>query len=188
MAKKRPTLSDEESALFRRAMKGVRPLKYQKTVVDPPQPKIEPKTKAISRRKISTPSVSLLDNLADTSTTSILPEESLEFFRSGLQQRVIRKLRQGQFTIQARLDLHGKVVSTARQSLAAFLHYCLSDRIRYALIVHGKGKGSQQKLPILKNQVNHWLQQCDDVLAFCSAKPKDGGAGAVYVLLKGRGE
>ena len=55
---------------------------------------------------------------------------------------------------------------------------------RCVRIVHGKGLSSEGKLPVLKVKVNSWLRQKDDVLAFCSARPQDGGTGAVYVLLK----
>ncbi len=50
--------------------------------------------------------------------------------------------------------------------------------------MHGKGHGSLHKLPVLKTKVQGWLRQRDEVLAFCSARPVDGGTGAVYVLLK----
>ena len=72
----------------------------------------------------------------------------------------------------------------ARQSLSEFLRRRRLSGARCVRIIHGKGRGSAQGLPVLKNKVNYWLQQRDDVLAFCSARPVDGGTGAVYVLLK----
>jgi DNA-nicking Smr family endonuclease len=67
-----------------------------------------------------------------------------------------------------------------------FLHDCGHYNIRCARIVHGKGHGSWQKQPILKVKLSRWLRQHDAVLAFCSARPTDGGTGAVYVLIKKR--
>ena len=50
-------------------------------------------------------------------------------------------------------------------------------------VVHGKGLGSPGKAPVLKNKVHAWLVQKKQVLAFVQARPADGGAGAVVVLL-----
>jgi DNA-nicking Smr family endonuclease len=110
--------------------------------------------------------------------------EELLFIRPGIQHGVLTKLRRGQFSIKAELDLHGMVVRVAQVEIAAFLRNCQNRNIRCARIIHGKGYGSWQKQPILKNKLNKWLQQRDEVLAFCSARPVDGGTGAVYVLLK----
>ena len=51
-------------------------------------------------------------------------------------------------------------------------------------IIHGKGLGSRNRLPVLKHKLRHWLMQREDVLAFCQARTVDGGSGAVIVLLK----
>lgn len=68
--------------------------------------------------------------------------------------------------------------------LAAFLNRCMLEDRRCVRIIHGKGHGSKNRLPVLKNKVRHWLMQREDVLAFCQARTVDGGAGAVVVLLK----
>jgi DNA-nicking Smr family endonuclease len=77
-------------------------------------------------------------------------------------------------------------VPMARYALAGFLEKCERNNIRSVRIIHGKGRGSYHKEPVLKGKVNTWLQQREDVLAFCSARSADGGTGAVYVLLKQR--
>jgi DNA-nicking Smr family endonuclease len=110
--------------------------------------------------------------------------EELWFCRPGLQLGVLRKLRRGQFSLQGELDLHGLTVPLAREALAEFLR---DSRLRGAVcvrIIHGKGRGSPRRQPVLKSKVNAWLQQRNEVLAFCSTRPVDGGTGAVYVLLK----
>ena len=75
-------------------------------------------------------------------------------------------------------------VNTAREALALFLRDVRREHQTCVRIIHGKGKGSRHRGPVLKQKVNHWLRQRDEVLAFCSARPVDGGSGALYVLLR----
>lgn len=110
--------------------------------------------------------------------------DTLFFARPGLQQRIIRKLRRGQFSIGAELDMHGMIVREARNALTPFLINCRSRGIRCLRIIHGKGLSSRDGKPVLKMQLDHWLRQRLEVVAFCSARRNDGGTGAVYVLLK----
>jgi DNA-nicking Smr family endonuclease len=110
--------------------------------------------------------------------------EEMLFMRSGLQHGLMRKLRRGQFAIGAELDLHGLTVALAREALAGFLSACQAANVRCVRIVHGKGRSSPGKRPVLKGRLHGWLQHIDDVLAFCSARPCDGGTGAIYVLLR----
>lgn len=107
-----------------------------------------------------------------------MPDDYLLFTRTGLQERTIKKFRQGKMPIEAILDLHGMTVFAAEDALQEFLLMCQHEELRYVLIIHGKGTG------ILKNAVNNWLREYPDTLAFCSAKPKDGGSGALYLLLR----
>jgi DNA-nicking Smr family endonuclease len=93
-------------------------------------------------------------------------------------------MRQGKIHIRAELDLHGMTVELAEPTLAQFLNECQQQQVRYARIIHGKGWGSQNNQPVLKGKVNHWLKQSAIVLAFCSAIIKDGGTGAVYILVR----
>ena len=110
--------------------------------------------------------------------------EELIYLRPGLQHGVFRKLRRGQLAVSAELDLHGMTVPVARHALREFLRRCINQGFRCVRIVHGKGHGSQQRQPVLKNKVNLWLRQWDTVLAFCSTPRSDGCTGAIYVLLK----
>ena len=107
----------------------------------------------------------------------------LSFSRSGLQHKVMKRLRQGKNPIEHTLDLHGLTVEQARVELLAFLGECEAENVRHAIIIHGKGFRSRDK-PVIKPMVNRWLRTVDNVLAFHSALPADGGSGAVYVLLK----
>lgn len=120
----------------------------------------------------------------DLDPTELETGEELYFCRPGLQHSLLRKLKRGQFSVFAELDLHGLTSDQAREALAAFLRECRAKYIQCVRIIHGKGNGSPHRRPVLKGKVNHWLQQREEVLAFCSARPVDGGTGAVYVLLK----
>jgi DNA-nicking Smr family endonuclease len=97
--------------------------------------------------------------------------------------RFSRKLARGKFAVQAEIDLHGMTVAEARPRLADFIDYSINQGLTCVRIVHGKGLGSGQRGPVLKNAVNRWLRKWDSVLAFTSARQVDGGTGAVYVLL-----
>ncbi len=110
--------------------------------------------------------------------------DELLFFRAGVSRTDLRKLRKGLNSIQGELDLHGLTVKMAREQLANFLHQCSRTEKRCVKIIHGKGRGSVQGKPVIKNKVNIWLRQKNEVLAFCSARQNDGGTGAIYLLLK----
>jgi DNA-nicking Smr family endonuclease len=110
--------------------------------------------------------------------------DELFFKRPGIQQRVMEKLRRGQFAIEKELDLHGMTVINAETALKQFLSHCQKNNYRCVRIIHGKGHGSKDKKPVIKNRLNHCLQKNSAILAFCSARPVDGGTGAIYVLIK----
>jgi DNA-nicking Smr family endonuclease len=177
---KKHTLSAEEQSLFRARMGDVTPLPPQRTIsYTPPPPAPRPRRREAEEHP-------LIDDLLSDSLSAAELENSEELFfsRSGLQHKVLRKLRRGQFRSEAELDLHGLRVEEARQALSHFLHHCRLEHKQCVRIIHGKGFRSQQNQPVLKAKVNHWLRQCGEVLAFCSARPADGGSGAVYLLLK----
>ncbi len=171
--------TDDDKSLFRQAMADVRRLNNEHTPQSPPKPKPEPRQSEADEARVMSDSLSDEFDPIDTETG-----EELLFSRTGIQKQVLRKLRQGKFAIEKELDLHGMRVEQARQALSIFLHQCRNNGVRCVRIIHGKGLGSHQKQPVLKGKTNRWLQQRDEVLAFCSARPEDGGTGAVYVLLK----
>jgi len=118
------------------------------------------------------------------SEAEIKTEDVLEFFRPGLQKRVFQDLRRGRLEIEWELDLHGLTARHAHSTLELFFRDCHRKRIRCIRIIHGKGYGSEDRQPVLKQKLNLWLRQRHDVLAFCSATARDGGTGAAYVLLR----
>lgn len=113
--------------------------------------------------------------------------DELLFVRPGIQNRLFQDLRRGRLPPQDMLDLHGLRVIEARPALAGFLAHARRHRLRVIQIIHGKGMGSEGRQPVLKQKVNQWLRQREEVLAFCSAPGFDGGTGATYVLLSRKG-
>ena len=110
-------------------------------------------------------------------------DEALSFRRPGMGPDVVRKLRRGNWSIQRQLDLHGLRREDAREALAAFIRDANKAGLRCVRVVHGKGLGSPGKTPVLKGRVQSWLIQKQEVLAFVQARPAEGGAGALVVLL-----
>ncbi len=117
-------------------------------------------------------------------TTLLEVDDQMSFLRPGIGSDVLKKLRRGNWAIQAQLDLHGLRQDEARERLVEFLRACGKQGLRCLRIVHGKGLGSPGKAPVLKSRVQRWLVQKNEVLAFVQAKPADGGAGALVVLMQ----
>lgn len=115
--------------------------------------------------------------------TLLHTDETLSFRRPGMGPDVVRKLRRGNWSIQRQLDLHGLRREDARNALGAFLRDATKAGLRCVRVVHGKGLGSPGKTPVLKGRVQSWLIQKQEVLAFVQARPAEGGAGALVVLL-----
>lgn len=116
--------------------------------------------------------------------TLLHTDEHLSFRRPGVGPEVVRKLRKGDWSIQAQIDLHGQRTDEARESLGQFIREAWRHGLRCVRVVHGKGLGSPGKTPVLKGKVHSWLVQKSEVMAFVQARPADGGAGALVVLLR----
>jgi DNA-nicking Smr family endonuclease len=106
------------------------------------------------------------------------------FLRPGVQRRLLTRLRRGHFSIEAELDLHGMTTAVAHHELGQFLRHAKIRGIRCVRIIHGKGLRSPNGRSVLKAKVERWLRLRDEIVAFTSARPVDGGTGAIYVLLK----
>ncbi|MCX7068627.1 MAG: Smr/MutS family protein [Methylococcales bacterium] len=177
MAKK--ILTPEDSDLFHQTVGKVHSVKTDKvlfTATDKPKPYPKPSVINVNGH--------LIDSVTALPIEKVGIEDSLSFLKSGLQHKVLKKLRTGFFGLDADIDLHGLSSDEAKRQLLNFLHRCVEDGCRCVHIVHGKGHRSPDQHPILKNNINLWLRQHKDVQAFCSASPKDGGTGAVFVLLQ----
>lgn len=176
MANKSDKPSDSD--LFREAVGEVRRMDDDR--IAPPKPDVKP----IPRQLIADEEQVLDDMLSDHYTVDFQPGDILSYMQPGIQKTVFKKLRTGKYRIDAELDLHGMRSADARVSIQSFLLKAKERQWRCVRIVHGKGLRSSNKGPVLKGLVNQWLRRLDDVLAFHSAPPEDGGTGAVYVLVK----
>ena len=177
--KKSSDISDEDSALFRKSVCDAMPLKQDSFIADKPRPKAHP-------AKTEADNLSVIKEMCTADFNSSLLErgDELLYTSSGVQNNILKKLRRGHYKIEAELDLHGMVVDSAKIALIDFFKECSTHSRRCVKIIHGKGLGSINKQPILKNKLNQWLQKTDIAQAFCSARPADGGTGAIYLLLK----
>ena len=172
-------MGGKDSDIFKDAVDGVRVLDQDRVFPTAKSPRPIPKQ---TRRDEQDVIANLLsDSYGDFETET---GDELIHFRSGIQKSVVRKLKRGDYTVTAELDLHGHTVDEARTALAEFLTETRSLGNTCVRIIHGKGLGSPGKKPVLKSKVLHWLRQRDEVLVVCSARPVDGGTGAAYVLLK----
>jgi DNA-nicking Smr family endonuclease len=172
------TLTSEDSDLFRHTIGKVRPVLNDKVLLKKDhKPKPYP-------RPLATDSESPFSDSAATELEQVGLEDSLSFTAPGLQNNVLKKLRRGFFGLDAEIDLHGLTSNAAQQQLLHFLHDCVDAGCHCVHIVHGKGYRSVDNHPVLKNNLNLWLRLHPDVQAFCSAPPKNGGTGAVFVLLR----
>jgi DNA-nicking Smr family endonuclease len=179
------SMSDEDKALFRQMMGGVKPLAKSKKVElaiakpKPSRPKIEQKDKVIKKATLFTETVYLSDHYSE----EVEANSVLSYCSHSIPNKRLRELKNGLIPWQARLDLHGLKHDAARQSLINFIRQQTDMAHRCLLIIHGKGS-HRGEAPVLKNLVNHWLPQFPQVLAFHSTIPRDGGTGSLYVLLK----
>lgn len=188
---KTPQPPEEDVALFRDAMRDVRPIKPSGQTSGQERP---PHRRVRSRERIaraeraallreSAQGAATLEPSAGTDLYELQPGDELAFRRGGLSERVLRRLRRGQYHIDAELDLHGSTLAQALPRLQAFLREARSRGLICVRIIHGKGLRSGQRGPVLKNSVNAQLRHTEGVLAFASARPPAGGTGATLVLL-----
>lgn len=172
-------LDSEDRDLFRQTVGAVEPLRDDRIEPGARRPAPVPRFSLADERQVLDDMLSDYFEPADLETG-----EELYYRREGVQQAVLRKLRRGLFQVGAVLDLHGMTVAAAKEALGAFLQRTRRERLHCVRIIHGKGNRSRHRGPVLKQKINHWLRQRDEVLAFCSARAADGGTGAVYVLLR----
>lgn len=176
-------LNTEDTALFREMVGDVKPLTPDNKI-EPTQINLKPIPTHIRREQSTQLSTAQPSFIQSEYVNTVTPEQTLFFSRPGLQQKVTQRLRRGQVPVEAQLDLHGYTIQDAAQELEGFIAAAREAGFRCVIVVHGKGHRSSENRPVLKSQVNHWLQLHPEVMAFSSAMPKDGGVGAVYVLLK----
>ncbi len=171
-------MTDDDSDLFRKHMQGVKPLASNNK--QPLHRETPPSQKPQKRHsELYIPQYHLSDYISEPVEAASI----LSYCHPSFQRRQFKALKNGQIPYEGKLDLHGLQIEPARNALCQFINQKMQEQKRCLLLVHGKG-GQHGQPPVIKNLVNRWLSQIDDVLAFHSALPKDGGQGAVYVLLR----
>jgi len=182
----RPSAADDLAA-FRRAMQAVTPIPARDTVEHRPAAAGAAVTPALAVRRAAalgeTPA-RIDAGVSDGSVTHLLSEGGTAYVRADAAPDTARRLRRGQWRAGAELDLHGLRVEQARHAVLSFVDECLEHGIRCLRIVHGKGYGSQGMEPVLKDRTRSWLVQKAAVIAFSEAPEREGGAGALLVLLR----
>lgn len=165
----------DASALFRHVAGAVTPLASKNQAeIQRPLPVARPRPQPQEEAAAALPGLSdFLDSREET-----------DFLRQGVPPRLLSDLRRGRWGIEGELDLHGQTRDQARQALSTFLARHQGADRRCLRIIHGKGMSSPGGEPLLRNLVPSWLTQHPEVLAFCQAQPRDGGAGALLVLLR----
>lgn len=170
-----------EANLFRDAVGDVKALQRRDRVElrGAPHP-------AVAAKRIEDDAQVLRESLSDDFDVGSLldTDDALSWRAPGIGTDVMRKLRGGAWKLQAELDLHGLRVDEAREQIGVFLRDVLKRGLRCVRVIHGKGLGSKDRQPVLKAKVRNWLAQREEVIAFCQARPADGGAGALVVLLR----
>ena len=178
-AKKQPaTSAGDDASRLKNLLPDVTPLAAHGRVLH-----AKPRRKPVPLERRDSRNVVPADDLSDHISGDFAAGEDFAYARAGLARQTLRKLRRGKWPVEAELDLHGSTSTEARALLVEFLDDCTRNDIRCVRIIHGKGLRSGSE-PVLKTRVASWLAQRSEVLAFCQARPADGGGGAVMVLLK----
>ena len=172
---------ERDRQLFRQAIGAVRPLRSSNlNAPEPALPEPLPLQHWADEERV------LMEAMSDEFDASTLldTDDQLSFRRPGIGRDVVHKLRAGQWSIQRQIDLHGLRTDEAREALGVFIRQTQRQGLRCVRVVHGKGLGSPGRMPVLKSRVHSWLVQKNEVMAFVQARPVDGGAGALVVLLR----
>ena len=180
MKRRTPTpVSDEDRNLFRDAIGKVKLIEPVQAA--PAAKKPAPHPHMLEADEAAVPG-ELLDLSFDPATLEI--GEELSYLRDGHSPKLLRQLKRGQFSVQDEIDLHQMNAAAAQATIITFLAEARRDGFRCVRIVHGKGLRSRASGPVLKRLTDRMLRRRDDVIAFASARPAQGGTGAVVVLLK----
>lgn len=177
-------LTPEDRALFRHAVRMVSPLKPSNTTQLPPPLKAQPQ--ALKRKRQAADDTTLekmSQRLSDQYHPARPHLEPGTYLRAGIGPDVIKNLKRQKWPITASLDLHGATLEQARNRLEQFLQSCITHHVKCVRVVHGKGYGSKDGAPVLKETVRRWLTQLDAVIAYIECNERNGGAGAVQILL-----
>lgn len=177
-------LSPEDIALFKRATLLVKPLKDSRRAILPATPTGAPDMLAERRQRALGVEIVPLPLLSAQFHPLPQGDDDAHYLRRGHGPDLLKGLKRGKWVPGASLDLHGNTIEQAGERLDRFLSSCIDHQIRCVRIIHGKGYGSRDGEPVLKQSVRRWLMQLDDIIAYTECTENNGGAGAVLVLLR----
>jgi DNA-nicking Smr family endonuclease len=183
------TVEEDSEDLFQEAMKGVAPFSdTKKKIVRSPSTRQEATDQSQSKEERERQYLSAL--VKDSSAWDIsFSDEYMVGAVPGVGPQIMRRLKRGEFSVQDYVDLHGLKKKEAEEVVQEFIIKSHQRGLRCVLIVHGRGLGSVDHQPAIKKELPVWFRKGmlkRIVLAFVTARPCDGGAGALYVLLKKR--
>ena len=171
--------ADDDARLFREAIGHVRVLEG---AGDAPSTRPRPPAEALqAERDEAGVRDELLTHPIDPGAIELGDE--ITYLKAGQPAKLLQDLRRGRFSVRAEVDLHEMSVAVAREAIRGFLDDCRRHDELCVRIVHGKGLRSKTQGPVLKQLTDQLLRRRADVLAFSSARPAQGGTGAVIVLL-----
>jgi DNA-nicking Smr family endonuclease len=179
MTRSRPSkISEDDSRLFAESIGAVRPLRATARV----QARAKPQPLPVqSQRDEAHVLDELLDSAIDPATIEV--GEELGYLKDGHSPRLLRQLKRGHFSISDEIDLHQMTAALAQATVKQFLDATRREGKTCVKIIHGKGLRSRGDGPVLKRLVDRMLRRRADVIAYASARPAEGGTGAVIVLL-----
>ncbi len=179
-----PVEEGADDSLFFRAMQGVEQISGAgRQIQPPPPPAQEPEDDG------SDPEAKLMRQAmqGNVDFELELTDEYMHGFVRGLDSKIFQQLKAGRLSAEGHLDLHGQNADQALDSLLFFMRESYLAGRRMVLVITGRGKNSPKGLSILRQEVQTWLTREPlrrITLAFCTAQPRDGGAGALYILLR----
>ena len=183
-----PGPAPTDADLWARAIAGAKPIDRGPDTVGPRAPRGPPES-------VYHPDLDAIDALralvaGDVPFDLSDSDEFVEGRAAGIDVELVRKLRRGEYAVQGHVDLHGLTRGEAKAEVERFLRASRAAGKRCVLVVHGRGMHSKDQIPVLKDALKTWLATNRfgrHVLAFATARPVDGGAGAIYVLLRRQG-
>lgn len=177
-------LSLHDQALFRQTMRYVQPLKDSRQAVLPPVPMAAKAILRSRRAAAQGADPTQLPTVSDLFAPAPAGTDPESYLKPGIGPDVTKNLKRDKWPVEASLDLHGATLEQARERLDQFLQSCLTHGVKCVRVVHGKGYGSKDGTPVLKEAVRRWLAQFDAILAYTECSEQNGGSGAVQALLK----
>jgi DNA-nicking Smr family endonuclease len=174
----------QDDSIFFSAMQGVTQISGGGRQIQPPPPPTPelPLDDADSEAKLMRQAM-----LGNVDFELEFSEEYMHGFVRGLDSKIFQQLKAGSLSAEGHLDLHGQNADQALDSLLFFMRESYLAGRRMVLVITGRGKNSPRGLGILRQELQTWLTREPlrrIVLAFCTAQPREGGTGAVYVLLR----